>query len=136
MRVRVDAEEQTLTLTDLGVGMTRADLINTLGIGKQQLQPSSAAPAKESEKSNGDSTDEEDDDSSDDDDEEEEGGGDDDQSEDIFQSTADQQPAKPGQQQQANSEFLKCKREDIGGFYAALCALGLGVRVGTKVKSK
>ena len=141
LRVCASVEEQSLTLTDLGAGMTRADLINTLGIGKQQL---SGGGTKNSSSKNGgskpqayDSTDdEEDDDSSDEEDEEDD---EDDASDDIFDNP--QEDAKSGQDAaNTNSntdssapDVMKCKREDIGGFYAAVCALGLGVRVGTKV---
>ena len=133
MRVKADVEEQTLTITDLGSGMTRADLINSLGIGRQ-LQSSSSKKQSQNASEMYESTDDEEDESSEeeDDEEEEEEEGEEDQSD---ESENNKQPhAQPKLNNDGTPETVSCKVSDVGGFYAAVCALGVGVRLGTKVK--
>jgi hypothetical protein len=143
LRIRV-SHGSSITITDLGTGMTRADLINALGIGRLSRQAAqyvvkhgtAAAnkqqddvdenidenidgdPVQDSEsedvvgvdaKEEDGETVDTDDDQNDDDDETSDNDADDDDS------------------------LLPCMEADIGGFYAALCALGVGVTIGTKV---
>lgn len=109
--------------------MTRADLINSLGIGRQQLQSTSASGKGTQQDASAvyDTTDEEDDSSEEEG--EEEVDEEDDQSDEILDNNKQKQQA----QENGNNETLSCKVSDVGGFYAAICALGSGVRVGTKV---
>jgi len=45
IRVRADPSSRTLSVTDLGIGMTRSDLINSLGIGRAGLLLTTEAAA-------------------------------------------------------------------------------------------
>jgi hypothetical protein len=114
LRVEGDPEGGTLTITDLGIGMTRADLINMLGVGRNTANGNNnmSRSAPSSVASSEDDDDDDDDDLSD---EEEEGA-----------------PVAP---KPIESTVLHCQKNDLGGFYAALCSLGVGVRVGTKVRT-
>jgi hypothetical protein len=72
---------ESVTITDLGVGMTRADLINLLGVGSAPTKSNNSdANSSSSSSSNG------------------------------------------------------CLTKELGGFYAAVCAVAVGVKVGTKVR--
>ena len=178
LRVRASPTDGTLSLTDLGVGMTRADLINSLGIGRANLLSSSssslevssngrssnnnnnnhnngsasrgvavaaaaaAVPAHHSStasRADTDSTatdiDEEEEDLLDDDY--------DDQQQHHHPRDEPPQPLPPASSSAASNgiskplpshSLLSCRATDLGGFYAALCSLGVGVRVGTKAK--
>jgi Protein of unknown function (DUF2009) len=198
LRIKTNVAQKSLSITDLGVGMTRADLINSLGIGRANLTttttstttavPSRAngdtdtdddadndekvAAASSSTVASNDPTDsteeeemdENDKDSAtsyeyedDDDDashkseqggteEQEEGEEDNDEDDDDDEDEEEEEPAakqKNGSKRRSPAatadaeippEKLPCRATDIGGFYAALCALGTGVRVGTKSK--
>jgi hypothetical protein len=202
LRIATDRQRRTLTLTDLGVGMTRADLINALGIGRtshaarrwyqqysstqqqQQEQVSNdtnnntdntdmeqapeqhkvttttsdteVAPDKqlthEDEQQDDDNNDFVNDDadkatndsdsyryspvnntpatSEDDDDDEEEEFDDADDEEDEED---DDNENNGSAMEEGSSDVIPCKASDLGGFYGALAALGIGVQVGTKV---
>ena len=174
LRIRTDPAAKTLSLTDLGAGMTRADLINSLGIGRAGLSSRSSSndnnkkktsskqhPRQEGETAlqNGatnaedpvDTTDEEefeysDDDCDDDDGEEEteedgdgdvdmeEGEDDEDEDNDDDEEEVMQNEIENQQRQDEEEDVFDCRASEIGGFYAAMCALGMGIRVGTKSK--
>ena len=232
LRVRACPETQTLSITDLGSGMTRADLINALGIGggrvavsKVDRRPNSTpddagddepppnshansnyATSQQNNKSEEDEDDEDEADVTDsteedeeDDDEEEQENDDDEENDepgsenepsrtgagrllaeyeeivgemeessseddtpregdthtaasrpvhDPVVTTVDANRNNNNDNKMANSTAtttttatthrhhrpVSCLAKDIGGFYAALCALGTGVRVGTKSK--
>ena len=162
LRVRANKDARTLSLTDLGSGMTRADLINTLGMGKAGMT-ADAGPTKRKESTAADSkdetTDEDEWDTDDADDDSEDGGederektenGDTGDTEDGGNSTSVEEGEEDSKEESAGNggavvtdannekaiplEYLSCLQTDIGGFYAALCSLGTGVRVGTKSK--
>lgn len=147
IRVRADVEEQTLTITDLGAGMTRADLINSLGIGRQ-IQSSNknknksndkkAAVSYESSSSTSEEEEEDDDEEFSSDDVDEGEGEEGEQSDEMVDTEnnnkQEQEQQVNGTADEARGGTVSCKVSDIGGFYAAVCALALGVRVGTKVR--
>jgi hypothetical protein len=135
LRVSTCHEHNSLTITDAGIGMTRADLINVLGVGRPQQQPQSQQqpnrknhnrkPAKRTGSSATTSTsDEEDNDNDNDNDDEEE------DSCENLNATSDE-----NNNDRMQPQIPRCKTNDIGGFYAALCTLGVGVKVGTKVRN-
>jgi hypothetical protein len=119
LRVQGDVENGTLTITDLGIGMTRADLINMLGVGRSNNDTTTGNNnnmSRSAPSSVASSDDDDDDDDVSDNDEE------------------DDEEAAPAPKP-TESTVLHCQKNDLGGFYAALCALGVGVRVGTKVRT-
>jgi hypothetical protein len=167
LRIQMDPSKGTLSITDLGAGMTRADLINSLGISRAALlsspttsEPKSAAVgsvtggrtqngahpphSNQLSRSDTDSTDEDEDPMMFDDDLVD--------GELTPSRTLVGQPgskkayangsrAAPSAAVPANSSskeevapVLSCRTSELGGFYAALCSLGTGVRVGTKSK--
>jgi hypothetical protein len=105
--------------------MTRADLINALGVGSK-LSPSALSAARSLEKYTR-KNDDDDDDNDDDNDEDgdstssEEGNSDDDDDEDI--------------EEGGLLKIIPCTKQDIGGFYSAFCSLGTKVEIGTKVRN-
>ena len=142
MCLRLTVTPNALSITDLGAGMTRADLINSLGVGrlsKKALRVVATKLVKKvQEPGNGETVDQvrdkpdvqvdktdntqtEEDQTFDTDD------GDDDEFEDV----------DDGDDSKKDSDIciLPCLEADIGGFYSALCALGHGVTIGTKVRS-
>jgi hypothetical protein len=128
----MDPIEHSLTITDLGIGMTRADLINLLGVGRPMVSMPKTRKTKQriasrssSSTVSSDEDDEDDYEDDTDDDEQEEG-----QEEQVQQEAAAAAAADPQQQP------LRCKTNDIGGFYAAVCALAVGVKVSTKVRKQ
>mmetsp|Transcript_6381 Transcript_6381/g.14209 ORF Transcript_6381/g.14209 Transcript_6381/m.14209 type:complete len:897 (-) Transcript_6381:120-2810(-) len=141
-RVRADTDSKTLSITDLGAGMTRSDLINSLGIGRAGLM-SKSGPNRKNGKDKPedgedplDTTDEEEFDD-DEDDETEEGDeemeGDDDneeETEDEENNTANEETEDPILEE----EIYDCRTSEVGGFYAALVSLGTGIKVSTKSK--
>jgi hypothetical protein len=159
LRIRASRTARTLSLTDLGIGMTRADIINTLGMGRAGMTVKSSLRSQQSNGSSRgddrivDTTDEEewDDESEEEEDgdegeEDEEG---DDEDEDTMNEEEDGEEDNTAAQTNGSDaenggsapiaekipiENLSCRVVDIGGFYSALCSLGTGVRVGTKSK--
>jgi hypothetical protein len=128
LRVRADDAAKTLSITDLGVGMTRADVINSLGVGRAGLLATSRQQAKEmADLAEEDEETEEEDDM-------EETTEDDVESDDDEDEDEDDEGDESGQDDEISPESMPCRAVDLGGFYAALCALGTGVRVGTKSK--
>jgi hypothetical protein len=149
--LRINVSPTSISITDLGAGMTRADLINSLGIGRLSKKAMRVAAAmtklivknnnnkkhqQQGDDDNNELRDEEpiieedtttvedngekeetDQDTDDTDDD----GDDDDDDDDDDEEEAD------------DKEVLPCLEADIGGFYSALCALGVGVTIGTKV---
>jgi hypothetical protein len=123
----------------MGAGMTRADLINALGVGRLSMGAFRASKAlskggdtltnsyaddeEEEEEREGEESDDPDDlveQEEEDEEEDEENESEDDEVENKDEST--------------NNDTLPCKASDIGGFYSSLCALGKGISIGTKVR--
>ena len=140
LRVATNAQDKTLTITDLGCGMTRADLINMLGVGKagHSNNPVGHRPKRRissgTNSTSGTATSDEDDDEDEEynddetqDDEDDLDEDDDSGEEDSFRRRLD------GTAVPDKDSTISCKKSDIGGFYSALCTLGRGVKVGTKV---
>ena len=130
IRISTNIQQQTLTITDLGIGMTRSDLINSLGAGghlsKRALL---AARIMGSEKVMSEEKDDSDDTDSDDEDDTTTTCS---NEEDVKSSNASHLEGKST----GNVENLSCpcSVQDIGGFYSALCTLAVGVEIGTKVR--
>jgi hypothetical protein len=136
IRVATNAEKRTLSITDLGSGMTRADIINGLGIGHlshRALQASKGLGTTETSLKKDESHDNDDVSATSENaeqterDDEEEVESSDDSSEDDEGEVTDEQEDDLG------TGAVPCRASDIGGFYSALCSLGTGVTVGTKV---
>ena len=132
--------------------MTRADLINSLGIGRLSTRAHAASKRlrKLGSGSDGGSMEDDEDDEDDEEEEEEEeeedqneeeeeegpvpmetsdGADDDEEIDEADDEDVDDPEENPGKQTR-----IPCREQDIGGFYSALCALGVGVNVGTKVR--
>ena len=122
--------------------MTRADLINALGIGRVSPRAFRASKllSKGGEIVYGgvDNGDEDDDDDDDDPSEEEEAEENDDDQEQDEEEQDDEAKEEDFEQETKESSsdigILPCKAIDIGGFYSSLCALGQGISIGTKVR--
>lgn len=156
LRITANAAARTLSLTDLGSGMTRADLINTLGMGKagmtagQTKRSDATADSREetTDEDEWDYTDEEEETSDsvvqeeEEEQEQEEESEEEEEMSETHDETAEMNggPVENGVALAAETEAniplesLGCLQKDIGGFYAALCTLGTGARVGTKSK--
>ena len=118
-------ENQTLTITDLGSGMTRSDLINSLGVGSR-LSDKAIVAARRLNNTTTTSTENDDDDSS-----SLSCGKEDDESyDDDTDIDSDDESCV---QSAKNKIIIPCKAKDVGGFYSAFCALGTTVEIGTKV---
>ena len=154
LRVATDVQRKTLTITDLGAGMTRADLINMLGVGRPMASVHKCNTETDDEDSSSDFTEEEDDD---DDDENEKNQHEEkhiEEQQTTAEASSSSLPAPPSTTTTHTTGLFKnktqatsatssnffampavpsCKKSDIGGFYSALCALGTGALVGTKV---
>ena len=132
--LRIAATAETLSITDLGVGMTRADLINSLGVGRQiakdkaSSSESSVQTESTEEEEYGSMEEEDEDEDGEEDEEADEDGEDEPTNEDDEEVVTQQQPLR------VDDIVLSCLDRDLGGFYSALCALATGVRVGTKSK--
>ena len=130
-----------ISITDMGTGMTRADLINALGIGrlshrahaasKRLIDPKDLPSVEEGGGDDDDTGSLEDTEDSDDYDETT-----DDDEEDPADDENGAEPIKIEEENDAPKDIiLPCCGQDIGGFYSALCSLGVGVNVGAKVRS-
>jgi hypothetical protein len=139
--VATNAEKKTLSITDLGSGMTRADIINGLGIGHlshRALQASKRLGTTEPSLEKDEALENDDRSATSEDVEQEEGDGDAeaDSSDDRSDSSADEEGNGTDEQEDDLSTGqmgVPCRASDVGGFYSALCSLGTGVTVGTKV---
>ena len=110
--------------------MTRADVINGLGIGHLSHRALQASKRLGQTESSSDKEDEEEDATSDDEQEE------DDSSIERSESSDQAGEWTDGQEEEdvgAVGTGIPCRASDIGGFYSALCSLGTGISVGTKV---
>ena len=124
----------------MGAGMTRADLINALGIGRVSI---GAFRASKQLSTGGDTLTNADADA-DDDEEEREGEETDDQDDPVDQEDDDdgeedeeneiEDDEEETKDESTNDGILPCMASDIGGFYSSLCALGKGISIGTKVR--
>jgi hypothetical protein len=126
IRIATNEHDKTLTITDLGSGMTRADLINSLGIGSR-LSPQAILYAKKLDTNDGNDESSADDDS-------------DTQTSDSLSDLPHQDIAEMGvndddiaSKESEEVVHVPCLAEDIGGFYSALVALGHEIEIGTKV---
>lgn len=136
--LRVHTDEDSLTVTDLGAGMTRADLINSLGTGKALA----TAMVKRESADWTESTQEEDDDDESGEDEGSTNGengnhhaaGEERPDDQTSEEEEEEPETKPAATATGTPVVLSCRATEIGGFYAALCSLGTAVRVGTKSK--
>jgi hypothetical protein len=138
IRVATNAEKKTLSITDLGSGMTRADIINGLGIGHlshRALQASKRLGTTETSLEKDESQDNDDISATSEGAEQEEG---DDEAEadssDDSSAADDEGEVTDEQEDDVGTGGVPCRASDIGGFYSALCSLGTGVTVGTKVR--
>lgn len=158
LRVCADPDTKTLSITDLGAGMTRADLINSLGVGRPGLTSATGnftvtgvnQERELEENAEGEdvveTTEEEDfdDDELHDGEEGDEGGEsqEEDEAEEIDRAMEEEEDELEDDLQNVDEvkdknnedKVFDCRASEIGGFYAALCALGVGIRVGTKSK--
>jgi hypothetical protein len=125
IRISTDTERKTLTITDLGSGMTRSDLINSLGAGGRLSRRALLAARMlgsekaivEDDDSYSDDTDSDDDDTT------------------STCSNEDNGIHLDGDETMKEQKLsCPCSVDDIGGFYSALCALAVGVEIGTKVR--
>ncbi len=143
IRISTCVEKQTLTITDLGSGMTRSDLINSLGVGSRLSDRAIVAARHLSSTTSGtnngrsqkesDSTNSsfQDDDTS----SSASSGKEDDESDDNDDTDIDSDDESDVQFGK-NKIVIPCKAKDIGGFYSAFCAIGTSVEIGTKVSHR
>jgi hypothetical protein len=153
IRVKANPISKTLSLTDLGCGMTRADLINLLGTSKAApLLTSRLSSTNANDGTSSDATDSSTDEDPHEDTEEEKDcldGYVPDASDssrmavkldsrldptETLVGVAASVTSNGARDAGAPKERISCKSRDIGGFYAALCTLGTGIRIGTKAK--
>ncbi len=160
IRIETNESNQTLTITDLGSGMTRSDVINTLGAGSRLssraihasriLDGISGVGGKKSGSNGLEYSDDNDDDStisgevsvsSDASSSTDESGNDavnDIAGIDITDAEADAEKASGVTNEDDQGQHVikvPAQAKDIGSFYAAMCALGEWVEIGTKVSS-
>jgi hypothetical protein len=137
LRITANPTEQTLSVTDMGAGMTRTDLINSLGIGRAGLISSTAKNTKSAVLDDSStSTDDEGDHS---DESSVATDGDENDQEDKEEVKSDSDVSIPMEEapvttEAASTTALDCRSKSLGGFYAAFCSLGTGMRVCTKAK--
>lgn len=129
LRIATNEHDKTLTITDLGSGMTRADLINSLGVGSR-LSSRARICARRLEKA-GDN----DDSSADDDSDTQASDSSSDESDLPHQDIAEMDVNDKDIASLDTDDRIEvpCLAEDIGGFYSALVALGHQIEIGTKV---
>lgn len=136
IRVATNAEKRTLSITDLGSGMTRADIINGLGIGHlshRALQASKRLGATETSLEKDESQDNDDVSASSENAEQREGDDEAEAESSDDSSVDDEGEVTDEQEGDIDTGAVPCRASDIGGFYSAICSLGTGVTVGTKV---
>mmetsp|Transcript_12407 Transcript_12407/g.18792 ORF Transcript_12407/g.18792 Transcript_12407/m.18792 type:complete len:887 (+) Transcript_12407:81-2741(+) len=144
IRISTCTEKQTLTITDLGSGMTRSDLINSLGVGSRLSEKvliaarhlnstaSSINNGQSDKRSNSiDSNLHDDDTSSSVSSEKEDYESDESDDNDDTDIDSDDENSL---QFSKSKITIPCKATDVGGFYSAFCALGTSVEIGTKSK--
>ncbi|GKY93096.1 hypothetical protein MPSEU_000277800 [Mayamaea pseudoterrestris] len=133
IRIRANSDTNTLSLTDLGCGMTRADLINLLGTSKAVPSSTDFYSSTNGSKLSGSDTEE---DSTTEDEADVSGDDNDNESTQEHATEGDDTDASAadGKVVDKNQRAQSCLAKDIGGFYAALCSLGTGIRIGTKAK--
>jgi hypothetical protein len=130
LRVSTDEKDNSVTITDLGVGMTRADLINLLGVGKYHPQRKQESKLKKSDSHMTDSTESSREGST----SSSTGTSSSDSDDDSTQAPQKQDvPGMTSPPIAALPHDVYCRTKDVGGFYAAIGALAVGVKVGTKV---
>jgi hypothetical protein len=116
--------------------MTRADLINALGVGRLSIRAFRTSKRLWKEGDGGASSTEDDEideeGSSKFEDPTEEVEGDEEEEEDNDEE--DDEEAIEINEEPVDEGLLPCKASDVGGFYSSLCALGKGITVGTKVR--
>jgi hypothetical protein len=146
IRISTDETNHTLTITDLGSGMTRSDLINSLGVGsglsshalhsartiEKLIRGQNEDTSKASKNDDDDNATSSDDDSvsSTSSEESQEDPADDIAGMDINHGNCEELDKT------TNVIQVPCQAKDLGSFYAALCALGVQVEIGTKVSTK
>lgn len=115
--------------------MTRADLINALGIGRVSARAFRASQllSKGGDIVNGGKEDDDDDDLSEEEGAEEINDDDEEEDDDEEDDDADEEDFEEAKESSVDIGILPCKAIDIGGFYSSLCALGKGISIGTKV---
>jgi hypothetical protein len=129
IRISTCSKSKTLTITDLGAGMTRSDLINSLAVGSR-LSHDALKAARYIQKNgkvgqfpnintNNDSNI---------DDESSWSGSEDDN--DSAGSITSENGSGCNEKPKV---IIPCTGENIGGFYSAFCSLGKNIEVGTKV---
>ncbi|GAX22720.1 hypothetical protein FisN_4Hh168 [Fistulifera solaris] len=134
LRITANPTEQTLSVTDMGAGMTRTDLINSLGIGRAGLISSTAKNIKSAALEDDSSTSADDDEDPSDESSVATNGEENDQN-DKEETKSDSDVSSPMEEEPAEAATaLDCRSKCLGGFYAAFCSLGTGVRVCTKAK--
>jgi len=141
IRISTDLEKKTLSVTDLGCGMSRADLINSLAAGKLSSNTidiirnlsnndtinntnTSSLLRKTNTHENFMDSDTDCDSMF----------GDEETTAQPFSSNESSNGIHDTEDHIQNHDpVLSCRAVDIGGFYAALCALGKAIQVDTKV---
>lgn len=124
LRIATNENDKTITITDLGSGMTRADLINSLGIGSKLSAPAILSARNLDVK----------DDLDDDIDDDSNSSSTSDSSthnSDSFENDIDEKSISKSVLH--STIDVHAMAEDIGGFFSAFVALGTWVEIGTKV---
>jgi hypothetical protein len=159
IRISTDTIHNTLTITDLGSGMTRSDVINSLGAGSRLSQKAIHAARvidggnanrnrgeKESMMDMGNHASDDYDDDDDDEDDDSTCS----EEDSVISSTSDESgndaandiagidinaALNGGDGRESDRKVIRvpAQAKDIGSFYAAICALGEEVEIGTKV---
>lgn len=116
--------------------MTRADIINGLGIGHlshRALQASKRLGTTETSLEKDESQDNDDASATSENAEQREGDDEAEAESSDDSSVDDEGEVTDEQEDDIDTGAVPCRASDIGGFYSALCSLGTGVIVGTKV---
>jgi len=146
IRISTNEEENSLSITDYGSGMTRSDLINALGVGSRlssdalmaargihteelnRLKAVNNKECKDNDKSNHQEDDNESVSSSSSSDSSSSSSTVSDNADDVDENINDDTDLEE------EKIIIPCTAKDIGGFYASLCTLGVAVEIGTKSK--